>query len=98
LIEGHGWLVDSLKNSGGFDSHKTTSLMSKWAIPDEFQIAEAIADAYNNPDKVRRYGEKSREFSLDYDWENVVIPLWYRLMEDIRDNLRIKSREERRIM
>ena len=98
LIEGHGWLVNTLKNAGGFDSHKTTILMSKWAIPDEFEIAEALEDAYNNPDKVRRYGEKAREFSLNYDWEKVVVPLWFKLIEEIREELRPKNREERRLL
>ena len=98
LVKDHGWLVNSLKNAGGFETFDTTILMSDWAIPDEFQIAESLEDAYNNPDKVRQYGEKSREFSLNYDWDNVVVPLWYRLMENIREDLRIKDRTERRIL
>ena len=98
LIEGHGWLVNTLKNAGGHDSYKTTVLMSKWAIPDEYEIAEAIEDAYNNPDKVRKYGEKAREFSLNYDWEKVVVPLWFKLIEEIREELRVKTREERRLL
>ena len=98
LIKGHGWLVNTLKNAGGFDSHKTTILMSKWAQPDEYEIAEAIQDAYNNPDKVRQYGEKAREFSLNYDWEKVVVPLWEKLIEEAREDLRPRTRDERRVI
>jgi len=98
LVKDHGWLVNSLKNAGGFETFDTTILMSDWAIPDEFQIAEAIEDAYNNPDKVRDFGEKSREFSLDYDWDNVITPLWVDLIEELRERMRVKPREERRIL
>jgi len=72
--------------------------MSKWAIPDEYEIAEALEDAYNNPDKMRQYGEKAREFSLNYDWKKVVVPLWFKLIEELREDLRPKTRAERRIL
>ena len=98
LIEGQGWLVNTLKNAGGFDSHKTTVLMSKWAYPDEYEIAQALEDAYNNPDKVRKYGEKTREFSFKYDWKKVVVPLWFNLIEELREDLRPKTRAERRLI
>ena len=71
--------------------------MSDWAIPDEFQIAEALEEAYNSPDKVRDLGEKSRKFSLDYDWDAVITPLWIELIEDLRERMRVKPREERRV-
>jgi len=98
LVKGHGWLVNSLKNAGGFETFDTTLLMSEYAIPDEFQIAEAIGEAYNSPDKVRDFGEKSREFSLDYDWDNVITPLWIELIEELRERMRVKPKEERRIL
>ena len=97
LVKGHGWLVNSLKNAGGFETFDTTILMSDWAIPDEFQIAEALEEAYNSPDKVRDLGEKSRKFSLDYDWDAVITPLWIELIEDLRERMRVKPREERRV-
>lgn len=98
LIEGHGWLVNTLKNAGGLDSYKTTVLMSKWAIPDEYEIAKALEDAYNNPSKAKRYGEKAREFSLNYDWEKVVVPLWVQLIEEVREDMRSKTLDERRMI
>lgn len=90
LIEGHGWLVEPL-------TRKWTNLLSLWAVPDEFQAADAIEQAYNNPDKLKDYGEKAREFSLNYDWDNVVVPLWIKLMEEVREDLRPRAAEERRL-
>ena len=91
LIEGHGWLVDSM----GPD---LTMLLSYMATPNEYQIAEAIKDAYNNPDKVKKFGEASREFSLGYDWEKFVVPLWVQLFEEIREEMRPKTLDERRMI
>jgi glycosyltransferase involved in cell wall biosynthesis len=91
LIEGHGWLVDSI-------TPDLTMLLSYMATPNEFQIADAIADAYNNPDKVKSFGAASREFSLNYDWEKVVVPLWAQLFEEIREEMRPKALDERRMI
>jgi len=90
LVEGHGWLVEPL-------TRKWTNLLSLWAVPDEFRAADAIEKAYNNPDKVKDYGEKAREFSLNYDWSNVVVPLWIKLLEEVREDLRPRTAEERRL-
>ena len=91
LIEGHGWLVNSI-------TPDLTMLLSYMATPNEFQIADAIEDAYNNPDKVKQFGAASREFSLNYDWQNVIVPLWVQLFEEIREEMRPKSLDERRLI
>jgi len=91
LTEGHGWLVDPL-------TKEWTMLLSLWSVPNEYQAADMIADAYNHPDKVRSLGAKAREFSLNYDWKNVVVPLWTKLMEEVREEIRPKSLAERRLI
>ena len=58
LVEGHGWLCKSL----GYGSNlETTALNAETATPDVYDIARCIKEAYFNPDKVKSYGEKSRE-------------------------------------
>jgi len=91
LVGGHGWLVKPV-------TRKMTMLESFWAVPDVYEAADAIEDAYNHPKKVRRLGEKARKFSLDYDWKRVVVPLWVRLMEGVRGEMTAKPLEERRII
>jgi len=76
LTKGHGWLVPPLTKIW-------TGVNSCWALPNEFKIAEAIEDAYNNPKKVRRLGRKARKFCLDYDVKKVV-PRWIELFEEVR--------------
>jgi glycosyltransferase involved in cell wall biosynthesis len=79
LIKGHGWLVKPV-------TKHFSALHSLWAIPDEFEIAKALTEAYNNPKKLKKYGKKARKHSLQYDI-SVVGPLWARLFEDVRDEM-----------
>lgn len=90
LVEGHGWLANPI-------THDITPLLSFVAIPNEYEAAEHLEDAYNHPEKVKDYGRKAREFSLNYDWEAVVQPLWFKLLEEVREDLRLPESEERLI-
>jgi len=91
LIKGHGWLVEKY-------TRDLTAALSFVAIPDEYEMADHLADAYNNPDKLRRFGADSRKFALNYDWEKVIVPLWIKLIEDIREEIRPRTLAERRLM
>ena len=90
LVDGHGWVLEP-------KTWEPTALLSNQFIPDEERIAEAYGEAYGDPDKVRRLGLASRDFAERYDWENVVVPMWMQLIERIRENLREKTYEERRV-
>lgn len=91
LVEGHGWLVEPV-------TYDVDPLMSNTANPNVYEASEYLEQAYNHPDEVRRLGDKARVFSLNYDWDNVVVPLWVNLIEDIREELYPQSLGERRIM
>jgi len=84
LVGKTGWLVKPITTD-------TTMLLSDQAIPNEWEIAEYLGDAYNDPDKARSMGKKSREFSLNYDWKKVVQPLWVNLIEEIREEITRKE-------
>jgi len=97
LTRGHGWLVPCYagevecpeckhKFSYHGGARYMSALNSLWAIPDDWKLAEAFADAYNNPDKVKRLGRKARGFSLQFDWGKV-IPRWVALLEEVRAEL-----------
>jgi len=91
LIKGHGWLVEKY-------NLELTPALSFIASPSEYEMAQYIEDAYNNPDKTMRFGEASREFALNFDWKKVVVPLWVNLVEEIREEMRPKTLAERRRM
>jgi glycosyltransferase involved in cell wall biosynthesis len=91
LIKGHGWLVNPVTTN-------PTQLLSNMAIPNEWEIAEYIEEAYNNPDKRRKYGRDAALFTRDhYDWHTVIDPLWVNLVERLRDELDEKPLSDRRI-
>jgi glycosyltransferase involved in cell wall biosynthesis len=90
LVSGHGWVCKP-------KTWEPTALLSNQFIPDEYEIAKAYGEAYNNPDKLKKYGVDSRDFAEQYDWDNVITPLWIQLIEKMRENMREKTYEERRI-
>jgi hypothetical protein len=80
LVEGHGWLVPSIcKIRNG--------LNAMWAVPDEYKAAHALEDAYNHPDKTKKYGEDSRTFALDYDFDKKILPQWVDLLGEVESEL-----------
>ena len=90
LVSGHGWICKP-------KTWEPTALLSNTFIPDEYEIAKAYGEAYNNPDKLRKYGVVSRDFAEQYDWDNVIVPMWLELVERLREGIREKTYEERRI-
>jgi len=91
LVKGHGWLVEKY-------TRDLSPALSFTAMPDKYELAEHIGDAYNSPDKLKRYGDDSRVFARNFDWKNVVVPLWIKLFEEIREEIRPKTLDERRNM
>lgn len=89
LAEGCGWLVPC-------KTKFFTPLDSTACIADEYKAAEALEDAYNNPDKVKRLGELSRKKALQFDWSRIN-PLWHRLFDSMIEERRYKPLETRKL-
>ena len=95
LVKGHGWLCKSL----GYDLNlETTPINAETASPDVYDIARCIKDAYFDEKKRTTYGRKSREFALKYTWDDLIRYQWVPFLENIQEDLRGKSIEERRIL
>lgn len=90
LVKDHGWVCKP-------KTWEPTALLSNVFIADEYEIAKAYEEAYNNPDKRKKHGVASRDFAEQYDWDNIIVPLWVQLMERLREGMREKTYEERRI-
>ncbi len=89
FIKGHGWLVEKYVKD-------LTPTLSFIAMPDVYELADHISEAYNSPTKTERYGDDAHVFAKNYDWKKVVVPLWLNLMEEIREEIRPKTLDERR--
>ena len=95
LVKGHGWLCKSL----GYDLNlETTPINAETASPDVYDIARCIKDAYFDEKKRTTYGRKSREFALKYTWDDLIRYQWVPFLENIQEDLRGKSIEERRML
>ena len=76
LVAGHGWSIPM----------KTTyysPLDAQQGIADEYKAAEALEDAYNNPEKREAFGKAGRQFALNFDWIKIN-PIWLKFFESIR--------------
>lgn len=90
LIEGNGWKLPLV-------TRYFSPLDSTQGIVDEHKFAEAIEDAYNNPDKVKKLGEKAREKAVaEYDW-SLVNPKYYQIIDELRDLQSYKPLEMRKL-
>lgn len=89
LIKNHGWLVP-------MKTKYFTVLDALQGIADEFKAADALADAYNHPQKRRKLGEAGRKFALGFDWKKIN-PLWHGLFDEIIDETRYTSLESRKL-
>ena len=95
LVKGHGWLVKSVAKDLNME---LTPILAETAIPDVYDLAEKIADAYFKDKKRVKYGKLSRRFALQYNWDDIVQYKWTAVLEQLKEELQPKSLEERRIL
>lgn len=87
LVQGHGWLIPPFASEYHGGAKIRNGINSLWALPDEYKAADAIEDAYNHPEKTKKYGEVSREFALGYDFDTVVLPKWRDLLGEVESEI-----------
>jgi len=89
LIKDHGWLIPA-------KTKYFTPLDALQQIDDEYKAADALTEAYNNPDKRRRFGFEGRLFAERFDWSKIN-PLWIQLFENIRQSWNSPPIEARKL-
>ena len=95
LVKDHGWLCKSL----GYDLNlETTPINAETAMPDVYSIADCLKDAYFDDKKRERYGQDSREFSLRYNWDDIVNRDWVPLLNSMIEDMKPKGLEERKLI
>jgi glycosyltransferase involved in cell wall biosynthesis len=82
LLDDHGWLVDTVPTDVWVDCPIWVPLLCRFPIPNLNSLLECMEDAYNNPDKRKEFGRKSREHALNYDWEKIM-PKWDELIKEM---------------
>jgi len=95
LVKGHGWLVRSVAKDLNME---LTPILAETPIPDVYDLADKIADAYFKDKKREKYGKMSRRFALQYNWDDIVLYKWIPILENIKEELKPKTLEERRLL
>lgn len=96
LVKGHGWLVKGVFKGLNI---LTTPINADTQIPDVYDIASKIKDAYFHPEKVKKYGDLARKFMLKYEWDKIVETKWDKFLRGIEEEvLSSKKVEDRQIL
>jgi len=95
LVKGHGWIAKSVAKDLNY---LTTPLCADCAIPDVYDIADKISRAYFKDREREKYAKVSRQFSLKFNWDDLIINKWLPLLEEIENDIKPKSLEERKIV
>jgi glycosyltransferase involved in cell wall biosynthesis len=89
LIRDHGWLIKP-------KTKYFTQLDGLQAIADEYEIADAIEDAYNHLDKRKKMGNKARKFALNFKW-SIINREWHKVFDEIIDEISYKPLSVRQL-
>jgi glycosyltransferase involved in cell wall biosynthesis len=82
LVQDHGWLVDTVPEDVWVDCPVWVPTLQTFSVPDLTSLYLCMEDAYNNPDKRKEYGRKSRLFAEQYDWPKIM-PEWEALIKEL---------------
>jgi len=97
LVKDCGWLIDPITNEKGAKSLYFSPLDATQIICDEYMIAEALEDAYNNPKKAQAFGKKGRKRTVEEnDWKHIH-PKYYEILEEAREEQSYKPLKERKV-
>lgn len=84
LVGGHGWLVDTVPDFTFVPVWVPT--LQQYPAPSTASMLKCLEDAYDNPDKIKKYGREARKFTLKYDW-NEIMPSWFKLLEEVEGEI-----------
>jgi len=95
LAEDHGWLVKSVATDYNME---LTPILSDTTIPDVYDLADKIKDAFFNDDKRQKFSKNCVSFARKYDWNLVFFEKWLPAIESIKDEVRQKPLKERLVL
>jgi glycosyltransferase involved in cell wall biosynthesis len=85
LVQGHGWLVDTVPEDVWVDIPQWVPTLQRFNPPNLSSLLKCMEEAYYNPDLRKEYGRKAREHALrEYDW-SVVMPRWTELINELKE-------------
>ena len=82
LVQGHGWLIDTIPEDMWVDVPVWLPLLAAYPVPNLRSLLQCMDEAYENPEKRKAYGKASREFALNYDWSKLM-PQWDNLVKEM---------------
>lgn len=82
LVEGHGWLIDTVPSSQWMDIPVWIPLLAQYEVPRIDSITKMLLVAAKNPSVREEFGKKSREFAEKFAWEKIM-PSWDALLKEL---------------
>lgn len=89
IIEGHGWLADNIPGDEWVDIPVWIPTLQIYPVVNMKSLLSCLEDAYQNRDKLKKYGELSRKFMVEnHDWSKI-IPKWVRFLNMVEEELEL---------
>lgn len=95
LVTDHGWLVRSVSDDLNMEM---TPILSETAIPDVYDLADKMKDAFFNESKRNEFSKKSIEFAKQFDWNYIFDTKWLPAIKNLEQELASKPITERRLL
>lgn len=86
LVQGHGWLAENVPKDVWFDVPVWIPNLQEYPVVNIRSLLDCMEDAYQNREKIEKYGRLSLEFARKYNW-NQIMPLWFSFLKEVGDEL-----------
>ena len=89
LVSGCGWLVDNVDPESYVEIPIYVPYLTEYPVPDQKDLLRKMIEAYEDERLRKYYSKKAREKALEYDWDKEIMPKWFKLLEELEDELNI---------
>jgi glycosyltransferase involved in cell wall biosynthesis len=87
--EERGWLVESVPEEMYVQVPVYVPQLPTYPVPNQLSLREKLDDAYNNPDKRRRYAERALKYVKENHSFEVTMDGWFRVLDEAQDELEL---------
>jgi len=82
LVQGHGWLIETVPEDIWVDIPVWLPLLATYPVPNLRSLLRCMEEVYEDVEKREAYRKAGREFALKYSWDKL-IPKWDALIKEM---------------
>jgi len=90
--EERGWLVESVPEDVYAQIPVYVPMLTTYPVPSQVSLMEKLDEAYDNPDKRRRYGERALKYARENHSFEVTMRGWFKVLDEVEEELELFRR------